>query len=149
MEFCRQIRCSSWLDIIRDSAVAGLKMVHLLKITAKITAAFDFSVLTLMVPGLRFNTILNDVPKRFAKITLDCAKVVQPTHEVTVIPSSFQFQNAILRIRSASGCCVSELNLPTTPARDFCTVSDRVPRARRVTARLGAPIPAPIWVPTG
>jgi hypothetical protein len=38
-----------------DSAVAGLKMAHLLKITA----AFEFSVLTLTVPGLRLRKIQN------------------------------------------------------------------------------------------
>jgi hypothetical protein len=35
--------------IILKTAVAGPKMAHL----AKITAAFEFSVLTLTVPGLR------------------------------------------------------------------------------------------------
>ncbi len=36
-------------DIILNSAVAGLKMAHL----TKITSSFEFSVLTLTVPGLR------------------------------------------------------------------------------------------------
>jgi hypothetical protein len=43
------------LSIIQNSAVAGLKMAHLLKITV----AFEFSVLTLTVPGLRFRKIQN------------------------------------------------------------------------------------------
>jgi hypothetical protein len=38
-----------------NSAVAGLKMAHLLKITV----AFEFSVLTLTVPGLRFRKYQN------------------------------------------------------------------------------------------
>jgi hypothetical protein len=38
-----------------NSAVAGLKMAHLLKITA----AFEFAVLTLTVPGLRFRKYQN------------------------------------------------------------------------------------------
>jgi hypothetical protein len=38
-----------------NSAVAGLKMAHLLKITL----AFEFSVLTLTVPGLRLRKIQN------------------------------------------------------------------------------------------
>ncbi len=37
------------MGIILKTAVAGPKMEHL----AKITAAFEFSVLTLTVPGLR------------------------------------------------------------------------------------------------
>jgi hypothetical protein len=43
------------LVIILNSAVAGLKMAHLLKITL----AFEFSVLTLTVPGLRLRKIQN------------------------------------------------------------------------------------------
>jgi hypothetical protein len=42
-------------DIILNSAVAGLKMAHILKITV----AFEFSVLTLTVPGLRLRKIQN------------------------------------------------------------------------------------------
>jgi hypothetical protein len=42
-----------------NSAVAGLKIAHLLKITV----AFEFSVLTLTVPGLRLRKIQN--PSRF------------------------------------------------------------------------------------
>jgi hypothetical protein len=39
-------------------AVAGFRMAHLAKITAAlITAAFEFSVLTLTVPGLRAENI--------------------------------------------------------------------------------------------
>jgi hypothetical protein len=41
--------------IILNPAVAGLKIAHLLKITV----AFEFSVLTLTVPGLRFRKIQN------------------------------------------------------------------------------------------
>jgi hypothetical protein len=39
--------------IILNSAVAGLKMAHLLKITV----AFEFSVLTLTVPGFKLPQI--------------------------------------------------------------------------------------------
>jgi hypothetical protein len=38
-----------------NSEVAGLKMAHLLEITA----AFEFAVLTLTVPGLRLRKIQN------------------------------------------------------------------------------------------
>jgi hypothetical protein len=38
-----------------DSAVAGLKIAHLLKITA----SFELSVLTLTVPGLRLRQVQN------------------------------------------------------------------------------------------
>jgi len=38
-------------SITPDSAVAGLKMAHL----RKITSAFEFAVLTLTVPGFRLN----------------------------------------------------------------------------------------------
>ena len=41
--------------IILNSAVAGLKMAHLLKITL----AFEFSVLTLTVPGLGLQKVQN------------------------------------------------------------------------------------------
>jgi hypothetical protein len=43
------------LTLNLNSAVAGLKMAHLLKITV----AFEFSVLTLTVPGLRLRKIQN------------------------------------------------------------------------------------------
>jgi hypothetical protein len=42
-------------DIILKTAVAGLKTAHL----PKITSAFEFSVLTLTVPGLRLRKIQN------------------------------------------------------------------------------------------
>ena len=41
--------------IILNSAVAGLKMAHL----TKITLSFEFSVLTLTVPGLRLRKVQN------------------------------------------------------------------------------------------
>ncbi len=43
------------MEIILNSAVAGLKTAHLLEITV----AFEFSVLTLTVPGLRLRKIQN------------------------------------------------------------------------------------------
>jgi hypothetical protein len=45
----------NWESFNLNSAVAGLKMAHLLKITL----AFEFSVLTLTVPGLRLRKIQN------------------------------------------------------------------------------------------
>jgi hypothetical protein len=42
-------------SIILNSAVAGLKMAHLLEITS----AFEFAVLTLTVPGLRLRKYQN------------------------------------------------------------------------------------------
>jgi hypothetical protein len=45
------------LDIILETAVAGLKMAHL----PKIALAFEFSVLTLTVPGLRLRKVQNPV----------------------------------------------------------------------------------------
>ncbi len=41
--------------VILNSAVAGLKMAHLLEITS----AFEFAVLTLTVPGLRLHKYQN------------------------------------------------------------------------------------------
>jgi hypothetical protein len=43
------------MSIILKRAVAGPKMAHL----AKITLAFEFSVLTLTVPGLRLRKVQN------------------------------------------------------------------------------------------
>jgi tRNA A-37 threonylcarbamoyl transferase component Bud32 len=42
-------------DINLETAVAGLKMAHL----TKITLSFEFSVLTLTVPGLRLRKVQN------------------------------------------------------------------------------------------
>jgi hypothetical protein len=43
------------VGITLETAVAGLKMAHL----TKITLSFEFSVLTLTVPGLRLRKVQN------------------------------------------------------------------------------------------
>jgi hypothetical protein len=44
-----------WLGFNLNSADAGLKMAHM----TKITLSFEFSVLTLTVPGLRLRKVQN------------------------------------------------------------------------------------------
>ena len=74
-----------------NSAVAGLKMAHLLEITS----AFEFAVLTLTVPGLRLRKYQNPLCFRVSapfssSLTAEFRIILVTTHRI--LRSSLQFR---------------------------------------------------------